>query len=108
MSTVISIEPDEVAALAAELATLATQLAGEVALCTSTAASLRGALGGDEGWHAGAAGTAWAQLLLLVQGRTAGVAGMLTAAVDSYRASDGLLAGCIAAERIRPGSAASR
>src|SRR4051812_29698125 len=92
MSTVISIQLDRVEALAAELVSLAGELAGETASCASAAASLHGALGGDEGWRAGVAGTAWAGLLRLIDERTAAVGATLSAAVLSYREADARLA----------------
>lgn len=88
MPTVVSIQLDHVEALAAELAALAGALSDDVALCTSSAARLRAALGGDEGWHAGAAAAGWAGLLRLLRADTDAVASTLTAATVSYRAVD--------------------
>jgi hypothetical protein len=103
MSTVISIQLDRIEALAAELASLAAELSDETARCTSAAASLRTALGGDEGWRAGAAGTAWAGLLRLVDERTGAVGATLSAAVQSYREADAALAQSIPSGMPRPG-----
>lgn len=103
MSTVISIQLDRVQALATELAALAGELSDETALCTSAAVSLRSALGGDEGWHAGAAGSAWAGLLRLIDERTAAVGATLSAAAGSYREADAALALSMPAGPPRPG-----
>jgi hypothetical protein len=102
MSTVISIQLDRVEALAAELASLAGELSGETALCTSAAASLLTALGGDEGWHAAVAGHAWGGLLGLADERTAAVGATLSAAVRSYREADAQLAQFMPAGSPRP------
>jgi hypothetical protein len=97
MSTVVSIQLDRVETLAAELAALASALSDDVALCTSSATRLRACLGGDEGWHAGAAATGWAQLMELLRARSAAVAGTLSAATESYRTADAALRERIAA-----------
>ena len=97
MSTVVSIQLDHVETLAAELATLASCLSDDAALCSSAATRLRACLGGDEGWHAGAAATGWVELLELLRSRAAAVAGTLTAATESYRRADGALRERIAA-----------
>jgi hypothetical protein len=93
MSTVISVQLDGVEALAAELAALATSLAGETRLCASAAASLSAALGDDAGWFARAAATGWGSLTGLLAEGSASMATTLSAAVASYRAADLALAG---------------
>ena len=96
----ISVQLDAVAALAAELAALAAELDDDADLSRSAAAALSTALGGDEGWVAGAAGGRWAALTGLVAGRTRAVAGTLAAAVDAYRAADLVLARRIGARAL--------
>jgi hypothetical protein len=91
MSSPITVEPDVVEGLAAELSALAAELADDAALCRSTAASLDDAFGGHEGWTASAAGTAWAGLAQLVSDRAAAVAATLVAAMAAYRAADATL-----------------
>src|SRR4051794_3602592 len=103
MSTVISIQLDRVEALAAELVSLAGEISAETAPCTSAAASLRSALGGDEGWHAAVAGAAWAGLLRLIDERSSAVGATLSAAVQSYRETDAELAASMPAGLPRPG-----
>jgi hypothetical protein len=88
-----SVRPDEVAALAGELSALAAELADDAASIRSAAASFPAALGGDEGWAAGATATAWACLQEMLAGRTDALAGTLAAAADAYRAEDAALAG---------------
>ena len=85
MSAILSVQLDAVQGLAAELAVLAADLAGDAALCRSTAMSLGAALGGDEGWTAAEVAAAWSDL-------TGVVAGTLLAAVAAYRAEDTALA----------------
>lgn len=92
MSTLVSIQLDSVDALAAELAALAAELAGDVAACAACAAGLASALDDDAGWHAAAAATSWARLVELLRARTAAVSGTLGAAVDGYRATEAALA----------------
>jgi hypothetical protein len=87
----IAVQLDAVESLAAELATLAAELSDEAALCHSTATSLYSALGGDEGWSAGSAATAWAAVGEVVAARTGAIAGTLVAAVGAYRAADAAL-----------------
>ncbi|HEV7212896.1 MAG TPA: hypothetical protein VGN47_14395 [Blastococcus sp.] len=96
----ISVQLDVVAALAAELAALASDLDEDSRLCHSSAATLATALGGDEGWTAGSAGGLWAALTGLVAARTRAIAGTLAAAVDAYRAADEAMAHRIGAGRL--------
>jgi hypothetical protein len=91
MSSPITVEPDAVEGLATELSALAAELDDEAALCRSTAASLDAALGGHEGWTAGAAGTAWATLAQVMADRGSAVATTLVAAMTAYRAADATL-----------------
>ena len=103
MSTVISIQLDRIEDLAAELASLAGQLSDETARCTSAAGTVRAALDGDEGWQASVAATGWAGLLRLIDERTVAVGATLTAAVQSYREADAVLAQSIPGGLPRPG-----
>jgi hypothetical protein len=93
----IAIQPDAVEALAAELAALSSELSDDAALCRTAAGSLDAALAGEEGWAARSAATGWAALSDVVAGRCASVAGILVAAVASYRAVDAALASGISA-----------
>jgi hypothetical protein len=95
VSTVISVQLDAVEALAAELASLARCLADDARLCTSTARSLSAALGGDDGWRAGAAATAWGSLSHLLADGAGALSTTLLAAVGAYRAADAGLAGAL-------------
>src|SRR6476620_9277045 len=88
MSEIVSVQLDAVEALAAELAALAAELHDDAGLGRSTASSLSAAFGGEEGWAAGSAGSAWTSLYGLIAGRTSAIAGTLAAAVDAYRAAD--------------------
>ena len=99
MSDPITLQPDAVAALGAELSGLAGELAEDAALCGSTAASLRTALGGAEGAQAGDAGSGWARLTGVLAARAEAVGVILGAAVDAYRAADARLYSCIGPER---------
>jgi hypothetical protein len=92
MSSIISVQLDEVSALAAELAALGAELDDRAHLCRRAAAVLTEALGGPEGWQAGAVATAWASLVAAVADRTGAAAGSLVAAVVAYRAADAALA----------------
>jgi hypothetical protein len=99
MSSIISVQLDAVAALAAELTALAAELDDEAALCRSTASSFASALPGENGWAAADAATAWSGLTAVVAERGRAVAATLAAAVDSYRAIDTALAGRIEPRR---------
>jgi hypothetical protein len=94
----ISIQFDAVAALADELSTLAAELSEDGALCRSAAPRLHAALGGDEGWSALSAATAWAALAEVVGARSGAVAGSLVTAVAAYRAAEEALARRIGAD----------
>lgn len=93
MSSPITVHPDAVRGLAVELAALADELHDEARLCRSTGASLQSALGGHEGWTAGAAGTAWAALVERLADCSRAVALTLTAGMAAYEARDSALAG---------------
>jgi hypothetical protein len=88
-----TVVPDAVDALAAELGALAAELTDDADRTRSSAASLRAALGGHEGWLAGAAATAWAGLYEVLAARTRALGGTLAAAAAAYRAEDAALAG---------------
>jgi hypothetical protein len=88
VSALISVQLDAVEELAGELATLAVALAQESPLCTSTANSLAGALGGWEGLAAFSAGCSWPRLVDQLADRTGAISTTLSNAVDAYRALD--------------------
>jgi len=88
-----TVRPEAVEALATELRALAAELADEAGWVRAAAASFPVALGGDEGWTAGATATAWARLQEVLAGRAEAMAGTFLAAVAAYRAEDAALAG---------------
>jgi hypothetical protein len=92
MSSVISVQLDEVSDLAGELAALSAELDERARLCRDAATMLVDALGGTEGWRAGATATAWSSLVGLVAERTGAAAASLLAAVATYRAVDAAVA----------------
>lgn len=92
MSSIISVQLDAVQAMADELAGLARELDDEAALCRSTSASIATALPGEEGWAAAEAATVWSDLTAAVADRCRAVGVLLSAAVESYRATDAALA----------------
>lgn len=92
MTPIISVQLDEVSALAAELAGLAAQLDDRTRLCRSAAALSTDALGGSEGSTAAAVATTWSSLVGLVVERTDAAAGALASAVAAYRAADAAIA----------------
>jgi hypothetical protein len=98
---VVVVRPEAVTALADELTALATELSDDADRCRAGAASLSGALEGDEGWAAGAAATAWAGLEEVLAERTASLAETLTGAVRAYVAEDEWLAATIDHSRTR-------
>ncbi len=99
MSGTIAAEFGAIDTLAAELAGLAAELAGEGQLCRSTAVSLGTAVSGAAGQSAGAAGSGWGSALELLGQLTRALAATLSAAVDSYRAADAALADRVLARR---------
>jgi hypothetical protein len=88
-----SIAPEAVAVLADELRSLAGELTEDADLSRSTATSFPIALGGDEGWTAACAATAWGSLQEVLADRSRAVADTFDAAVAAYRAEDAALAG---------------
>jgi hypothetical protein len=88
----ITVHLDEVGMLAAELSGLASELDDGARICRSAGDRLRSALGGYEGWRAGALTTAWATLAEVVAARAGAVAASLVAATVSYRDVDAALA----------------
>ncbi|TFV90556.1 hypothetical protein [Blastococcus sp. CT_GayMR16] len=92
-TTSFTVRPDEVEALAAELGTLASELADDADWTRSAAASFPVALGGHEGWNAGVAANAWVRLQEILAARAGALAGTLSAAAAAYRAEDAALAG---------------
>ena len=99
MSVTIAAELDAIDTLAAELAGLAAELAGEAQLCRSTRVSLGTAVSGGAAGSAGAAGSGWGTALELLGQQTRALAATLSAAVDSYRAADAALADRVLARR---------
>ena len=95
----LTVVPDGVATLADELASLAAELTDDVERARSAAACFSEALGGREGWAAGATATSWACLYEVMAARTSALAGTLTAAVAAYLAEDDWLAGSLGSGR---------
>jgi hypothetical protein len=88
----ITLHLEEVGMLAAELSGLAAELGDGARICRSAGDRLRPALGGYEGWRAGALTTAWATVAEAVAARAGAVADSLVAATVSYRDVDAALA----------------
>ena len=84
----ISVRPDVLEALAAELSVLAAELSEDADLCRSVAQSFMTALGGTEGWTAGACATAWASLADVLADGAQSLAGTLSAVVAAYADED--------------------
>ncbi|UOY00035.1 hypothetical protein [Blastococcus sp. PRF04-17] len=92
----ITVLPDALEALAAELAVLAGELAEDADLCRSTGHSFLAALGDVEGWTAQTATTRWAGLQEVLADSASALAGTLSAAAADYSAQDRSLAARIA------------
>jgi hypothetical protein len=88
----ITVHLDEVGGLAAQLSALAAELDEDARTCRSAAGRVREALGGEEGWRAGALAIAWASLAETVAGRAGAVAASLVSATVAYRANEASLA----------------
>lgn len=99
MSTIIRVQLDAVAALAAELGALAGELDDQTRSCRSAASPIFASLPGEEGLTAGGAASTWAELLAALADRTATVSSVLRTSVDAYRAEDAALAGRIPTPR---------
>jgi hypothetical protein len=91
--TSFAVRPDEVEALATELAALAGELGDDAGRVRAAASWYPVALDGHEGWSAGATATAWAGLQELLAERAGDLGGTLSAAAAAYRAEDAALAG---------------
>ena len=102
MSVTIAAQFDAIDTLAAELAGLAAELAGEAQLCRSTAVSLGTAVSGGAAESAGAAGAGWGTARELLGQQTGALAATLSAAVDSYRTADAALADQVLTRRHGP------
>ena len=89
----ITVEPAALQSLATELAALAGELAGDAEHSRSLAATFPVALGGEEGWTAGATATAWGSLEEVLADRTRAVAGTLAGAAAAYRDQEATLSG---------------
>jgi len=98
----VLVRPESLAALAGELTGLATDLLDEADRCRAAAGSLSAALDGEEGWSAGAAGTAWAELGEVLARRTAALAQTVDGAVRSYLDADARRAGWMGRPREVP------
>lgn len=98
----VLVRPEGLAALAAELAGLATELFDDAERCRVAAGSLAAALDGEEGWNAGAAGTAWAALEEVLAGRASALARTVTDAVQAYLDGDAGIAGWMGRSRELP------
>jgi hypothetical protein len=88
----ITVQPDEVRLLAAQLSALAAEMADDARTCRATAARLEAALGGNEGWRAAGVATAWGALASVVAARAGAVAATLVSASTGYLAADADLA----------------
>ena len=95
----VLVEPGEVAALAADLSALATELRADADTCEAVAHTFAAALGAEDGWRPRATATAWAELHRLLAGLTAALATALTAAVTATLSHDAALAAGIGAQR---------
>jgi hypothetical protein len=89
----VLVHPEALASLAGELTGLATELLDDADRCRAAAGSLSTALDGEEGWSAGAAGTAWAGLGEVLAERTSALAQTVDGAVQAYVDEDARLAG---------------
>jgi hypothetical protein len=88
MSAPLIVRPDEVDALAAQLAALAARLEDDAAGCAGAGAAAATALPGGVGWSTGAAVHAWGALGHTLAGRLSAAATTLTAAMAAYRAAE--------------------
>src|SRR3954467_14475963 len=87
-----AVVPDGVRALAGELSASAAELTEDVERTRSAAASFPEALGGIEGWTAGATATSWACLYELMASRTRALAATMAAAAAEYLTEDAAIA----------------
>jgi hypothetical protein len=99
----VLVEPDAVAALAAELSTLAAELLADASTCEAAASSFVAALGGHEGRRLRATATAWASVYRLLADRTAALAATMVAAAAATVAHDSVLAGGVGTSRADDG-----
>ncbi|WP_116449624.1 hypothetical protein [Blastococcus litoris] len=98
----VLVQPQALAALAEELAGLASELADDVDRCRTAAGSVAAALDGDEGWEAGAVGTAWAALEQALSERASALAQTVSGAVRAYLEEDARIAGWMGRRREMP------
>ena len=82
MSAPLSVRPDGVGALAAQLAALAARLADDATRCSGSGPAA--ALPGEVGWTAAAAVDAWDALARTLAARLTAVSTTLTAAMGAY------------------------
>ena len=95
MGAQVHVDPEELAALAAELAALADALADDAEDCRLSATALNSALPGTEGWEAAGVARACGTMTGALADHTAALARTLVAASASYRARDAAVAGGI-------------
>lgn len=89
---VLTVRPDALTGLAAELTGLAVELSDEVVRCRGAGPSFAVALPGDEGWTAARVATVWGSVLEVVAARAGVLAGTLEGAAAAYRAAEVLRA----------------
>ena len=99
MSVSIAIQLDAVQALGEELVALATELAAEADLCSSTAVSLGTAAPGPVSDAAGATGRTWAVLVTELAAGADAASVTLLETVRSYRLADAALSDRLLAAR---------
>ena len=102
MAPGITVHPDELHVLAGELSALAAELDDGARSCRSASVRLRAALGGDEGWRAGALAAAWGALLAVGAARAGAVAATFVSATVAYREADAVLAEGMSVPQPRP------
>ncbi|SDF17770.1 Uncharacterized conserved protein YukE [Blastococcus fimeti] len=93
MAPRITVRPDELTALAAELDGLADALTADGDRCRAAADALAGALGGREGAAVGGLADRWGTLAAALADGTGTAAGTLRSVAAAYRDVDAALAG---------------
>ncbi|WP_143425085.1 hypothetical protein [Geodermatophilus pulveris] len=88
----VSVEPDALDGLAAQLLGLAADLAAEADECTRAVGLLRSAAVGDLAAATATAGSAWSQVLGCLAQHDAAFSSALYAVAAEYRAADAALA----------------
>lgn len=90
--SVMSVEPDLVDGLAADLLGLAADLADEADECSRAAGSIETAVDGTVGERAASAGRSWSRLLECLSQQVAACSTALYTVAAEYRAADAALA----------------